>query len=232
LKNQSPIIKLIFISVFIAGMNSSVFCNSSTKPPGYLDKAMGLRYISVSGGAGLWYSSLQTGMDSHSMPYSALIEFGRERYPLSIIAGASIRATYNIDFFLLNPNNVMIGLQYTPLMGTPVSSKFNIYCMGGLNLSLSRFTENAYPGVVEYENKVERKYGAGIGTGLGFGYKVRFLEIKPVLFYFTGRAGFFAGHFTEQKFNTGSLQFHLMLNYRITFNPNRSACPVYRKHIR
>jgi hypothetical protein len=165
------------------------------------------------------------------MPFSALMEFGRVRYPLSIIVGASIRATYNIDYFLLNPNNMLIGLQYTPLMGTPVSQKFNIYCIGGVNVGLSRFTEDVYPGIIEYENKVESEYGAGIGAGLGFGYKVGSWEIKPVLFYFTGRAGFFAGHFTEQKFNTGSLQFHLMLNYRITLNRNRKACPVYRKFI-
>ena len=198
----------------------------------YTDKIMGLPYLTISAGAGIWYLSGQEGMENRHIPYSLSLEYGRTSFPVSLFAGTFFHTTFNIDHFLLNPNNFLLGLQYTPLRGTPVSKKFNIYAIGGINLSYSTFTEELYPGIINYENKIEKKTGAGIGAGIGMGYRYKSWEIKPVLYYFTGHSDFFAGHFTEQSFNTGSMQLHLSLAYKIIFNKNNRTCPVYKKYYR
>ncbi len=189
---------------------------------------MGLPYLNVSAGAGAWYVSTQKGLDNRHIPYSISLEYGRTSFPVSIVAGAFFHTTFNYNEFLINPNNLLMGIQFAPLRGKPISDKFNIYAIGGLNLCYSLFTEELYPGIINYEYKVERKTGAGIGAGLGAGYRFGSWAIKPTVFYFTGHAGFLAGHFTEQRFSTASLQFHLMLSYRLVFNKNNRLCPVYK----
>lgn len=186
-------------------------------------------YLTVSAGAGAWFVSGQKGLDNRHIPYSVFLEYGRTSFPVSMVAGVFFHTTFNFNEFLINPNNLLIGFQYAPLRGKPVSEKFNIYAIGGLNLCYSRFTEELYPGVINYEYKTERKTGAGIGAGLGAGYRYKSWELKPTIFYFRGHADFLAGHFTEQRFSTSSLQFHLMLSYRLVFNQNSKLCPVYRK---
>jgi hypothetical protein len=198
----------------------------------YSDRINGHRFISVSAGAGIWSKSMQPLMNNRHIPYSFFIEYGRTGRPISLIAGTCFRTTFTLDQFLLNPNNFIAGLQYAPLRGKAISKQFNIYALGGLNICYSRFTEEIYPGIINYEYKTEKETGPGITAGFGAGYRLRSWEIKPMLFYFTGQGDFYAGHFTEQKFLTGSLQFHLSLNYRFIFNINRNTCPVYRRFTR
>jgi hypothetical protein len=198
----------------------------------YIDRTRGIRYAAVSGGVGIWYKSLQKGLDNRYIPYSAFIECGRIAYPFSIIAGTTFNTNFNYDRFLLNPNCYFAGIQYAPRKNSLPPKKFNIYAITGVNVNKSRFTEEAYPGIVIYENKVEEKYSIGVMAGVGLGYKIKSWEIKPMLLCFTGHSGFLAGHFTEQRFNTGSLQFHLSLNYQILFNRNTRTCPVYHNFLR
>lgn len=216
-------LELIIILSCLTGLNILSFAGS---PADHAKRMKGLPYLSLSAGAGIWSMPLQEGMGKRFIPYSVLLEYGRTSYPLSIIAGIFFHSTYNLDYFLLNPNYLLLGMQYAPLKGKRISKKINAYVTGGLNLSYSRFTEELYPGIINYENKVEKKTGAGLGAGLGMGYHLKSLEIKSMLFYFTGQADFLAGHFTPQKFNTGSLQLHLMLSYRFIFKNN--TCPAYK----
>ncbi len=188
--------------------------------------------MTVTAGAGLAYSSLQPGMAARRMPYSMVFEYGRTSYPASIIVGTIINTTFTRDRFLLNPNNLLAGVQFAPLRGEPVSNKLNLYGVAGINLSYTRFTEELYPEIVNYEYKVEKKIGAGLAAGIGMGYRLNSFEIKPMLYYVTGHAQFLAGHFTEQRFSTGSIQFHVGLNYRMIFNRNSHACPAFRKYYR
>jgi hypothetical protein len=188
--------------------------------------------MTVSAGAGVAYHSLQPGMDSQRMPYSLVLEYGRTSSIVSIVAGTFINTTFTRDRFLLNPNNLLAGVQFAPLRGEPVSKRFNLYGVAGINLAYTRFTEELYPEIVNYVYKVEKSTGAGLAAGIGMGYRINSFEIKPMLWCFTGHAGFLAGHFTEQRFNTGSIQFHIALNYRMIFNRNGRACPAFRKYYR
>lgn len=192
----------------------------------------GLPYSSVSAGAGVWYKSNQMGMTNRAIPYSVMLEYGRTSFPVSIIAGTFFHTTFSIDQFLINPNNFLAGLQYAPMEGSGVPRKLHLYLVGGVNICYSRFTEEIYPGIISYENKLERKTGTGLGAGIGMGYRFKSFEIKPMLFYFTGHAGFLAGHFTEQKYSTGSFQLHFTLSRRFIFNKNNRTCPVYYKYHR
>lgn len=198
----------------------------------HINHQFGLRYITLSAGAGAWSKSWQPGMEGRLIPCSIIAEYGRTSFPLSITAGAIIRNTYTLDRFLLNPNNFIAGIRYAPLTGKKVAEKFNIYCTGGISVCYARFTEEINPGIVDYEYKIEKEYGAGLVAGAGAGYRIRQFEIRPSLFYFTGSADFFAGHFTRQHFDTGSMQLHLMICYRMIFNPNRRTCPVYHRYRR
>ena len=168
LKTVSVILVYYTLSFNAAG--ELPFGNSKGK---YSELQLGHPYLSISAGAGIWRMPLQPGMQNLKMPFSAFIEYGRTAFPVSLIAGASILATFNIDRFMLNPNNLMIALQYAPLTGTALGKKFNIYASGGFNACYSRFTENLYPGIVNYEYKVEKKIGAGISAGLGAGYRYK-----------------------------------------------------------
>jgi hypothetical protein len=221
---------LIVVILTFAGSSGYSVPPVNKKDTKRTDPKLGLPYLTVSAGAGLLYISWQEGMGSRYFPISLAVEYGRTAYPLSLYAGTSFRTTFNIKQFLLNPNNLLLGLQYAPLRGTQLAKKFNLYVIGGFNFCYARFTEELYPGILNYDYKIERKAGVGLGSGIGVGYRIKSWEIKPLLYYFTGQADFFAGHFTPQKFNTGSMQFHLTLNYRIIFNKNNRTCPVYYKY--
>jgi hypothetical protein len=194
----------------------------------YRGHQYGQEYLMVSAGAGMWSQSWQPGMERHNIPFSFMAEYGRTSFPVSIVAG-EVTSNFIIDRFILNPNNFLAGLQYAPLRGKKVAEKFNIYLIGGLNVSYNRFTEEIYPGIVNYEYKVERKTGLGIAAAASAGYRIKAFEIKPVLFWFTGQSGFLAGHFSEQNFHTGSLQLHIMMSYRIIFN-SKNTCPAFHKY--
>lgn len=188
----------------------------------------GQPYLTLSGGAGLLSKSWQPLATAHPVPFSVSVEYGRTSFPLSIVAGG-VTSMFNIDKFLLNPNNFFAGIQYAPLRGRKIAERFNIYCFGALNGSLNRFTEEIYPGIINYEYKVERKIGAGVAAAAGAGYRIGSFEIRPMLFYFTGKAGFLAGHFSEQTFHTGSLQLHFTVAYKMVFDGNKITCPAYRR---
>lgn len=198
-------------------------------PGKYRDRLNGLRYMNVSAGAGVWSESLQSGMEHRMIPFSAISEYGRTSLPYAFFAGTIFRNTYSQERFLLNPNCFFAGMEYLPLQKNKISEKLNVYCMGGVNLCYTRFTEEIYPGIINYENKVERKTKPGLMAGLGVGYRLGSIEVRPSLFWFNGEAGFLAGHFGEQKFSTGSVQAHLMISYRFVFDRNNRSCPVYFK---
>jgi hypothetical protein len=198
----------------------------------YKNRTSGLPYATVSGGAGLGYISTQPGMNNNRMPYSVVVEYGRTSLPVSVVAGTFFRTTFAIDHFMLSPTNVFVGLQFAPLRGTPASKKFNLYGVGGFNVGHTIYTEDLYPEIVNYVNKTERSTGLGVAAGIGMGYRYNSLELKPMLYYFSGQADFLAGHFTEQRFSTGSMQFHLSLSYHILFNRSGRTCPAFRKYYR
>lgn len=198
-------------------------------PEKFRDRLNGPRYINVSAGAGVWSESLQSGMQSRFIPFSVIGEYGRTALPYAVFAGTIFRNTYSQEHFLLNPNCFFAGMEYLPLQKSKISEKLNFYFMGGVNLCYSRFTEEIYPGIVNYEYKVEKKFKPGLMAGIGAGYRIGRLEVRPSLFWFNGEAGFLAGHFSEQKFSTGSVQAHLMLSYRFVFDKNHRGCPVYFK---
>jgi hypothetical protein len=188
----------------------------------------GQQYLIISGGAGLWAQSWQPGMERMNVPYSLMAEYGRTSFPVSFVAG-EVSSSFTIDRFILKPDNFFSALQYSPLKGKKIAEKFNVYLACGLNVSYNRFTEEIYPGIINYEYKVERKAAAGIAAYAGAGYRIKSFEIRPVLFYFTGQSNFLAGHFSEQKFHTGSLQLHMMISYRMIFN-SRNTCPAFHKY--
>lgn len=216
--------------IFLPLFPGSLLAGNPDKPDTqkkYRGHQFGQEYLTVSAGTGLWSQSWQPGMERHNVPYSFMAEYGRTSFPISIVAG-EVTSTFTIDRFILNPNNFFAGLQYAPFRGKKVADKFNVYLICGLNASYNRFTEEIYPGIINYEYKVERKAGAGIAAAAAAGYRIKSFEIKPALFWFTGQSGFLAGHFSEQKFHTGSLQLHIMMSYRIIFN-SRNTCPAFHK---
>ncbi|HLP73214.1 MAG TPA: hypothetical protein VK155_09950 [Bacteroidales bacterium] len=217
--------KVLFILILFS-LNCSLHGSGTDRE--LTNRIKGLPSVSVSAGAGVWHMPLQNGMENRFLPVSVSLEYGRASCPFSLFAGAFIFTAYNIDYFLLKPNYLMAGIQYAPLKGKRISEKFNIYATGGINLSYTRFTEELYPGITSYENKVERQLGAGLAAGIGAGYKLKYFEVRPMLFGFTGKARFFAGHFTKQAFNAGSLQCHLLIVHR--FNLHKTACPAFRKY--
>lgn len=197
----------------------------------YKDRLLGMKYVTFSGGAGIWYKSLHNGLDNHRLPFSVFAEFGRTSLPISFITGTTFRTVFSLERFLIKEDNLIAGVQYTPFAGKIAGGRINIYCIAGAGLSYTRFTENIYPGIVNYEYKEEKNFSLVPAAGLGAGYRFGKWELKPVMLYSGGNADFLAGHFTPQRFNTGSLQLHLLISHRFILSKNNMACPVYRKFI-
>lgn len=231
LKSVKNILWLVVFSLLV--FSARAFCG----PPRdftngkYDDRIKGFRYLTVSAGAGAWYKSLQPGLDNQLMPFSLFAEYGRTSVPVSIVAGSCFRTVFSIDRFIMKTDYMMAGFQYVPFSVDLSGGTLNLYCIAGAGLSYARFTENIYPGIINYEYKEERGLSVVPAAGVGTGYRKGNWELKPVLFYFGGRSDFFAGHFTKQTFGTGSLQLQVMICHRFVFDNNRGSCPAYRKFI-
>ncbi|MFO7829688.1 MAG: hypothetical protein R6V23_13780 [Bacteroidales bacterium] len=190
--------------------------------------SLGLHLISFSAGAAGWYNSLQQGMENQKFPVAINIGYTRSESPFGLIVGANILSTYVLDDFLLKPNYFSLALAYQPFKNINTTNTIRFYTFAGLNMSYSKFTEQEYSDVINYNYKVEKQFGFGVHLGTSLMYKINQFEIGPSFVYNTGKADFLAGYFTKQTFNTGSLQLNIILKYSIVFDRNKNACPAYR----
>lgn len=213
---------LLYISGLIADDNSNAMY--SKKNP---YKSAGLKYVSLSVGAGAWYSSLQTGMANEKLPISINLEYGQSERPFGLMLGVNMLSTYVYNGFLLNPNHLSLSVVFKPF-NKQKTSKLRYYMFAGANYSYNRFTEQAYSGIITYSNKVEKDFGFGWQAGASVLYKIKNIEIGPSFVYHMGNADFFAGHFSKQTFNTGSMQLNIVLKYNIVVDKNKNACPAYK----
>lgn len=188
----------------------------------------GLHIISLSFGAAGWYSSLQSGMANKILPIEINLGYGRSESPFGLMLGANILSTYILDDFLLKPNYFSLAFRYQPLKMVNPFKNIRFYTFVGVNISYTKFTEQEYSGIISYENKVEKQFGYGVHLGASLTYKIKYFEIGPSLVYNTGKSNFYAGYFTKQTFNTGSLQLNIHVKYNIVFDRNKNACPAYR----
>jgi len=220
----------IFSSQFVFSNNDSNSDNFTQsrvcKSNPYINK--GVPYLSVSMGAGSWYSSLQSGMVNQKLPYAFTLGYGRTESNLGIMLGLNILSTYVLDDFLLNPNYISIALRYQPLKKINPFKSIRFYTYLGGNLCYSRFTEQQYSNIVNYKHKLDKQFGIGMHLGASLNYKFKNIEIGPTFVYNTGKADFLAGYFTKQSFNTGSLQLNIHIKYNIVFDKNKNTCPAYR----
>lgn len=217
-------ILLVTIPFFNAFSNNPDYIIGNSNPY----DGPGLHYMAVSLGAAGWYSSMQVGMLNQKLPYSIKIDYGRSESPFGINLGLNMLSTYIYEDFLLNPNHLSLSITYRPFKVIN-KSNFRLYTFGGANLSYSRFTEQKYSGVVNYENKVEKNFALGWQAGLNITYKYRNMEIGPSFVYYISKANFLAGYFNKQTYNTGSLQLNVLLKYNIVFDKNKNVCPAYKK---
>jgi hypothetical protein len=222
---------VLILSFFILFTSQTVYSNNKTdsqnlKPNPY-DNG-GVPYISISLGAGSWCKSLQSGMENQKFPYAFNIAYGKTERAFGLILGVNIHSTYVLDDFLLNPNYFSLALRYQPLKKIKPFKSIRFYTYIGGNVSYSRFTEQQYSSIVNYENKLEKQFGFGMHLGASITYKIKNFEIGPEFVYNSGKADFLAGYFTKQSFNTGSLQLNIHLRYNIIFDRNKNACPAYR----
>lgn len=212
---------LPFVSV-LGGINSN---NIITKSNPY-EKA-GLHYVSLSFGAAGWYSSLQTGMENKQLPISINFEYGQSERSLGLMLGVNMLSTYVYNDFLLNPNHLSLSVVLKPF-NKKKSSKLRYYIFAGANYSYNRFTEQSYSGIINYTNKEEIDFGFGWQAGASVFYKIKNVEIGPSFVYNASSADFFAGHFTKQTFNAGSMQLNIVLKYNIIIDKYKNACPAYK----
>lgn len=188
----------------------------------------GLHYISFGFGVAGWYNSLQPGMANLNFSLNLKLSYGRTESAFELMLGANILSTYVLDDFLLNPNHFSFALNYQPFMKINNLKNFRVFAFAGVNYSYTLFTEREYSGVIDYNYKAEEEFGFGFQLGTTLSYQIGSFEIGTSFEYNTGSSDFYAGYFTKQNFDTGSMQLHILLKYNIVFDKNKNLCPTYR----
>lgn len=189
----------------------------------------GTNYLEVGGGIGLWYQSIQPGMEPDIMPVIAYVEYGNTANPVSYVVGTNFVTTFRQDIFLLKPTHAFIAPKlYLSRIIPNTPTWLDVYALAGPTLWQGSLTERNYGGVVNYENKVESDMGFGLIAGAGAAYRFNRWAIGMQFTYLLGEGEYLAGGFEKQRVNVGSTQLNLLISYRFGLgSKNAIACPTY-----
>ena len=112
----------------------------------------GKNYLETGGGLGVWYQSIQPGMEPHIMPVIAYAEYGNTAKPISYVIGTNFTTTFRQDIFLLKPAHAFIAPKlYLSRMLPNIPIWLDVYVLAGPTLWQGNLTERNYGGVVNYE---------------------------------------------------------------------------------
>ncbi len=190
----------------------------------------GMNYLEVGGGIGLWYQSIQPGMEPDIMPILAYVEYGNTSNPISYVIGTNFITTFRQDIFLLKPAHAFIAPKlYVSRILPNMPDWLDVYALAGPTFWQGNLTERSYGGVVNYENKVETDSGIGFIAGAGMAYRFHRWAVGTQFTYLLGEGEYLAGGFEQQKVNVGSTQLNIIISYRFGLgSKNAIACPTYQ----
>jgi len=211
---SSSVVKLSFNQL----TNSSVLLNKNET-----------RIIDFGAGMAVWYKSDQPQMENLKYPIHAFVEYGNSKKNYSFFADFSFLTQFVQYDFVLKPLYLNLNLKYSIFKGLNYSlANSDLFALLGPGLWYASLTERGYPGIVDYEHKVEKDFGSRLNTGLGVSYRFKKIKISALFRYETGQGQYYAGQFEKQKVSTGSYQAIVLVSYGIFSKKYALHCPAYQ----
>jgi len=182
------------------------------------------RFFSLGFGISPLHSTFQPGMRAVGMPLDAFLQTGKHGAPFSYAIAFNHNATYDEELYELSSSHLSLQAHYN-IMET---SKVRFYGFAGISFWQADFELKPYPGITNYEDRVEEDSGTGLSAGLGASWKITpALQAGTRATVFAGQAEFLAGGFDRQPVQTGSLQLSVYVAYTFSFGKARVNCPSF-----
>lgn len=197
-------------------------------PPSTFNKK-GNRLIDLGAGVALWYKSDQPQFENLRFPIHIFTEYGNSKKALSAFADFSFLTQFVQSDFVLKPMYLNLDLKFSFLKALKVpSNSLDIFALAGPTLWYASLTDRGYPGINDYENKIEKDLGIGLNAGMGGSFRFKNYKISAMFLYSTGKGQYYAGQFNKQSMYVGSYQAVLLFSYVFVSKNNIVHCPAYR----
>jgi hypothetical protein len=186
--------------------------------------------LSIGVGLSPVYRAEQPLMNKAQMPFLTFLELGKEDCSGSVFAHINFHTQFIQSNYLLKPVFINFSYKYSFSRAYNLSNdNLDLFALAGAGIAYTKVTEKGYPGIVDYDYRIEKTLKPGFNFGLGSGYSFGNLKISAILLYLSSRGEYLVGQFDKQIIYSGSYQGSLALSYSFKFDKNRkNTCPAYR----
>lgn len=194
--------------------------------------SLSAQYQQISIGAGLspLHQSKQNDFAPTQMPYDIFLHYQR--------GNMGVRVDYNWNPLYVKENFSFTHRQYELSLTYSFREllrlrKFNPYVRAGVTKWQTEFTTEGYPGIVDYDFKIEQDKGYGMTGAVGVNYPYRqFAFGIEGQFSVNGNSQFIAGGFDPQPLSSDHYRMMVYVQYRlpITISPKHGiavTCPTF-----
>lgn len=207
--------KIILFMLFMTGWS---YINAQSKQ---LYVGAGLAPIHYSG---------QADFNPFKMPMEGFI--GYKQNSLGLRLNYNWQAAYQKDRFSFSNSYFSTTITYnlSTLMGLTIISP---YLRAGFSSWKTEFTTEGYPGIEDYELKIEQDKGIGIISAIGITYPIRDYALGLEFQYAkNGNSQFIAGGFEPQNLLSDNMSVMLIAQYNFILNKNSiygqvASCPKF-----
>ncbi len=181
-------------------------------------------FLRLGAGIAPLHRSLQPGMTPRAMPADIFVEAGKSGSRLSYALAYNNFGAWQEPLYRLSSSHLSLQLHFN----LKQSRNLRFYSFAGISHWRAALQLRPYPGIVNYEYKVEEQQGIGVTGGVGAGWQVsRNLELGSRATVQAGQGGFLAGGFDPQTVQAGSLQMSVYLAWTFNFGKPGIQCPVF-----
>ena len=184
----------------------------------------------VGGGISPLHKSAQSDFQNLSRPYDVFL--GYQRGNLGIRADYRWNGQYQKENFSFALRSYELSLTYS-LKELLRQAKLDPYMRIGASKWRNDFTTEGYPGITDYELKIETHKGYGVIAAIGASYPVRNFAFGIEAQYSkNGNAQFIAGGFEPQNLLSDQMMLTAFARYRLPFRISSSGgidieCPSF-----
>lgn len=190
------------------------------------------RAVSLGGAVSPLHMSKQSDFASEGISYNLFAAYRQGN--LALRADYLWSSNYRKENFSFSTRDYELSLVYSlrSLFNTP---KINPYVRLGAARWQTNFTTEGYPGITDYELKVEEYSGYGAVGSVGAQYLISNIAIGLEVDYaYRGSAQFIAGGFDPQPLAQDELRLKLTATYTIPLRPGQSfasiLCPKFKNN--
>jgi hypothetical protein len=186
-------------------------------------------YWTIGAGIGVWYQAQQDAVGNLRFPLHLSVEYSLQQKAFSGFFDYGFYTQYIRYDFVLKPMYLTLNLKYSFIKGFKINDKnFDVFALAGPNFWYASLTDRGYPGIIEYEYKVEKDIGIGVNGGLGSSYRYKRFKLSAYFLYSSGLGQYYAGEFDKQNVYTGTYQAVVSMSYIFRKKKQKGIlCPAY-----